>query len=524
MPHSTRQPTKHSKKGEFKVNVVIYARFSSHNQTEQSIEGQLKVCYEFAKRQGYNVIGEYIDRAISGTTDNRPDFKRMIEDSKAGHFQGVLVYQLDRFARNRYDSATYKAKLKKNGVRVFSARENISDDASGVLMESVLEGMAEYFSRELSQKVTRGLKLTASKCLCTGSTPPFGYKFVNQRYEIDEETAGAVKHIYEMYASGKTIVEIVQYLNDNHYTTSRGNKFQKTSLTTILKNEKYVGLYCYSDIKIKDGVPRIISDELFSAVQDRLKANKKAPAKAKAKEDYILTTKLFCGHCKTLMTGTCGTSQNGSIYNYYMCSNARKKQCKKTNVRKQYIEDMVVNVCRSVLTDENIEKIAKELASLSKCNNNSTNMARLNKLLIENESAVNNLFKALECGQAVELITNRIQEKNKERLELENQLRAEAKTQQLLTSPQIKFFLNKLKNDGSNDLKTRKALISVFVNAIYLYNNKITIILNVGSHPTKITKELVDNIESTSKSSDFECSALPQKNERAPTGSFIFLL
>ena len=142
---------------QMKSKVVIYARFSSHSQTEQSIEGQLRECYEFAKRNDYVVVNEYIDRAISGMTDNRPAFLQMIEDSKKKEFEYVLVYQLDRFARSRYDSANYKAKLKKNGVRVLSARENISDDASGVLMESVLEGITEYYSKELGQKVKRGI-------------------------------------------------------------------------------------------------------------------------------------------------------------------------------------------------------------------------------------------------------------------------------------------------------------------------------------------------------------------------------
>ena len=138
--------------------IVIYARYSSDRQTEQSIEGQLRVCHEYAERNDYVVVHEYIDRALSGTTDRRPAFLQMIEDSKKKEFEYVLVYQLDRFARNRYDSANYKMKLKKNGVRVLSARENISDDASGILMESVLEGMAEYYSVELSQKVKRGVR------------------------------------------------------------------------------------------------------------------------------------------------------------------------------------------------------------------------------------------------------------------------------------------------------------------------------------------------------------------------------
>ena len=130
-----------------KKRAVIYARFSSHSQTEQSIEGQLRECYEFARRNKYIVLEEYIDRAISGTTDKRPDFLRMIEDGKSKNFDYVIVYQLDRFARNRYDSAHYKNILHKNGIKVLSAKENISDEPSGSLMESVLEGIAEYYSR-----------------------------------------------------------------------------------------------------------------------------------------------------------------------------------------------------------------------------------------------------------------------------------------------------------------------------------------------------------------------------------------
>ena len=156
------------------MNVVIYARFSSHSQTEQSIEGQLKVCNEYAAANNYVVVGEYIDRAQSGTTDNRTEFQRMIADSDRHTFEGVLVYQLERFARNRYDSAINKAKLKKNGVRVLSAKENISDDASGILVEGVLESMAEYYSVELSQKIHRGMQINAQKCLSNGSNPGLG--------------------------------------------------------------------------------------------------------------------------------------------------------------------------------------------------------------------------------------------------------------------------------------------------------------------------------------------------------------
>ena len=278
------------------MKVVIYARYSSHNQREESIEGQLKVCYEYAKRNDYNVIAEYIDRAQTGTNDNREQFQKMIEDSNKKAFQGVLVYQFDRFARNRYDSATYKNKLKKNGVRVFSARENITEDASGVLMESVLEGMAEYYSVELSQKVKRGMGINAEKGLYNGGTIPVGLKVdKDKHYQIDEETAPIVRKIFEMYDNGHTIVQIKKYLE------TKGLKYSNCKIRIILGNKKYIGIYTHSGKEIPNVIPQIIDNELFENVQKKLEKNKKTRSRLKSKTEYILTTKLFCGNCKDMM-------------------------------------------------------------------------------------------------------------------------------------------------------------------------------------------------------------------------------
>lgn len=160
------------------MNVVIYARFSSYSQIEQSIEGKLKVCYEYAEQNHYTIIGEYIDRAVSGKYDNRAEFQRVISDSEKHAFEGILVYQLDRFARNRYDSAIYKSKLKKNGLRVLSARENITDDASGILVEGVLESMAEYFSAELSRRFTVEWRSTHKSVFPTAAIPVLASRLI----------------------------------------------------------------------------------------------------------------------------------------------------------------------------------------------------------------------------------------------------------------------------------------------------------------------------------------------------------
>lgn len=220
------------------MNVVIYARFSSHSQTEQSIEGQLKVCYELAAANDYTVVEEYIDRAQSGTsTDNRQGFQKMISDSDKHTFEGVLVYQLDRFARNRYDSAINKARLKKNGVRVISAKENISDDASGILVEGVLESMAEYYSAELSQKIHRGMAINAEKCLSNGSNPGLGFKVTDKgEFYVDPDESAIVREIYERYASGETKTETIRDMQRRKIKTSLGKEFSPNSLSRLLSN------------------------------------------------------------------------------------------------------------------------------------------------------------------------------------------------------------------------------------------------------------------------------------------------
>ncbi|MGN0319230.1 MAG: recombinase family protein [Lachnospira sp.] len=481
------------------MNVVIYARYSSHNQQETSIEGQLKVCHEFCERNNYTVIHEYIDRAISGRTDNRPDFLQMIQDSASKNFSFIVVYQLDRFSRNRYDSAHYKNKLKKYGVRVLSARENINEDASGILMESVLEGMAEYYSAELSQKVSRGMEINASKCLSTGGNRTLGF-FIDKdkKFQIDPDTAPIVSLIFQMYADGKSIVEITEHLNAQGYKTIQNKPFGKNSIRNILCNKRYIGTYTYKDMEIPNGIPRIVSDELFNKVQEVLKKNKKAPARARAREEYLLTTKLFCGYCKEMMVGFSGTGHLGKVYRYYECKGARKAICNKKRVKKEYIEDIVVNVCCGLLTKENIDRISKAISKLSESNKDSYNLKRLKKQLADNERKHRNLINAVaECDieSLRRTFYSEILELESQKANIEEEIQEEEKLHTILTEPQIKFFLTSLKKGNADDIKYRKVLITTFINAIYLYDDKVTFIFNSGDKPITINDTLLSDIE-----------------------------
>lgn len=297
------------------LKAVIYTRYSSGSQREESIEGQVKECTAFAEKNGYTIIGTYADRAISGTTDNRPEFQKMINDSKRKLFDLVIVWKLDRFARNRYDSDRYKNQLKKNGVKVISATEAISAGAEGILLESVLEGMAEYYSEAPKEKVVRGLTVNASKCKWNGGTLPVGYVVgLEQRLEVNSTTAPFVREAFKMYDDGHTITEIRNYLKGKCVTNTKGKPISWSAVQHMLSNRRYIGEYAFRDVVVPDGIPAIVPRDLFDRVQERLAKNSKAPARAKADETYLLTTKIFCGHCGTSMSGESGKSRNGTVH------------------------------------------------------------------------------------------------------------------------------------------------------------------------------------------------------------------
>ena len=305
---------------------VIYARYSSDNQREESIEGQIRENTAYAEKNGITIVGHYIDRALSARTDDRPEFQRMIADSSKKMFDVIIVWKLDRFSRNRYDSARHKATLRKYGVKVVSATEAIADGPSGILMESVLEGMAEYYSAELAEKITRGMTENALKCKYNGSHVPFGFVIdENRNYQINETLAPIVVEIYERYASGEAIKSIIDDLNARGLKTSKGAKFGNNSIHSILTNRMYMGEYHFGEIIIPNGIPAIVPQDLFDRVQEKIEKNKKTPARHKAEDDYLLTTKLFCGHCGAYMCGESGRGRSGKVYHYYKCVSVKKE-------------------------------------------------------------------------------------------------------------------------------------------------------------------------------------------------------
>ena len=483
-------------------NAVIYARFSSHAQNEQSIEGQLKECYAFAERSGLRIVHEYIDRALTGTTDKRPEFLQMIEDSKRKGFQFVVVYQLDRFARNRYDSATYKAKLKKNGVRVLSAKENITDDASGILIEGVLESMAEYYSAELSQKIKRGIAISASKCKFFGGKVPLGYKIDEKKdYVIDEDTAPIVRRMFEMLAGGYNYAQIARYMNERGIPTATGGKWGKNSFNSIFSNRRYLGKYIFHGEEIDGGIPQLIDDGLFADVQKVLEKYAAAPSRGKAKVEYLLSDKLICGKCGNKMTGISSTSKSKKIHHYYKCVGVTKSVCDKRTIRKQFIEDEIIAAIvgngteqnpHGVLTDEFIDTIAAETYMLIQAERNDSEIKRLESLVADNQKAINNLMQALMLGKIADTILAQIEKLESENKELNDTIESEKALQINYTYADIRKWLQHFRTLDYSKTKNRKDLIDTFIYRVLLYDDKMKVIFNLkGEQQNELLLNLI---------------------------------
>ena len=473
-----------------KTKVVIYARFSSHSQTEQSIEGQLRECYDYAKKNDFIVVREYIDRAMTGTTDKRPQFLQMIEDSKKKEFQFVLVYQLDRFARNRYDSAQYKAKLKKNGVRVLSARENITDDASGVLIEGVLESMAEYYSKELSQKVKRGVHESLLKGNFIGGTVIYGYKVENKKYVIDPIESEVVKQVFNDYYNGKKSKEIADELTSKGIKNKKGKSFTMNSLAKMIRNPKYMGVIENNGDTYENVVPAIIDSSIFMRCNQIMDEHKHKQRQCTNENPYILSGKLFCGNCFNLMTAETGTGSKGIIYHYYKCYTKKRnpKKCDKANIPQDELEDLVFSKTKEfVLRPNIIEEIAKVV--VEKFNSEISQSALLTNLenqLKDKEKAINSMLDAIEKGIVTKSTQERLLKLEDEKNELEDKVATE-KSHQIkpLSFDEVKNFLTLFAKKKYYSKTDRNEFFNMFINRVILYDDHITIIYNTSLDPQR---------------------------------------
>ena len=494
------------------MTAVIYARYSSDNQREESIEGQIRECTAYAEKNGITIVKHYIDRAISAKTDNRPEFQQMIKDSDKKLFDIVLVWKLDRFARNRYDSARYKTQLKKNGVKLMSATEVISEGPEGIILESVLEGYAEYYSADLAEKVVRGQTENILKGRCNGGRGTFGYTLDSERkFHIDPLTSPFVLESFRKYNEGSTMKEIRDWLNENGIKNPVGGAFTYNSVEHMLKNWRYIGELKFRDVVVPDAIPPIIPLELFEDVQEKIAKNKKAPARRKAEDDYLLTTKLFCGYCGALMFGESGTSRTGEVHRYYKCATAKKhKGCKKKTVRKEWLEDLVVNETMKMIRDDDcIRSIVDAVMILQEQEN--TVLPLLEKQMKDIERGIENLLNAIQEGILTSSTKGRLEKLEAQQKELEIRIAEEKLAKPKVSADFVKFWLTNFRKLDPNVKSHRETLINTFVNAVYLYDEKVLITFNYKDGTKTITfDEIAAKDAPEGNGSDLGCFAPPR--------------
>lgn len=392
----------------------------------------------------------------------------------------MTVYKFDRFSRNKYETAIYKKALRDNGVKVISATEHIPDSPEGIIFESMLEGYAEYYSAELSQKVRRGMNETRLKGNYTGGHILYGYKKQDKKLIIDEERAEVVRFIFEQYSIGVHVKNILLEL-DRRGVTYKGKPFVRSTVYNILKNEKYAGIYHFNGQVIENMFPQIVPTDIFEKV--RAKVQKNHYGKRSTETVYLLRNKLKCGYCGQSVNAECGTSQNGEKKYYYKCLGRKHNSCKKSVIRKDILEKLVLDKIVSELNRPQImNAIVANLMQMQE--QQAKEASALNMILKEKrqtDTALNNLMAAIEQGIISNTTNKRLHELESKQEELERQMLIEKNKLALQLSEDTvrKFYTDALKAEP-------KLLIDCLIKEIILYDDKIEIYFN---SPIKISPD-----------------------------------
>ena len=492
---------------------VVYARYSTNKQKEMSIDGQIRVCQEYADKHGITIIGYYKDKALTGKVDKRPEFLRMIKDSHKRLFKYVLVYQFDRFARNIYDNLGHERRLNDNGVKVLSAMEHVDDSASGRFMRNILLAQNQYFSEELSTKVKRGMYDSFLRGYSSGSNV-YGYGKIKvdpnnensktKRFLINKKEAEIVQGIFADYVSGKKITEIKVRLDKDHIYNRQGKPFHKNTISQMIQNKMYVGTLKFAEHERENAVPQIIDKGVFMAAQKRINKNKRKPSIHKAVQFYLLSLKTFCGLCKSTMIGDSGTGRTGTIYRYYTCTSKKKRTapCDKKQVNKKWLEDLVVNTTMTkVLTDKAIRKSAEMLVAYNDqvlANSKIDHLeSELKAICIELENLVN----AIAQGLAIGTIKDKALALESQKVELQNEIESEKLNAPIrLTLDQYIFWFEQFKDGDTSCEKFRERLIDAFINKVILFDDKIIIVYNIkdGDNEKISVTEIIKDFEDSS--------------------------
>lgn len=457
---------------------AIYARYSAGpRQTDQSIEGQVAECQEYATRNDIQIVEIYADRHVSGkSTEGRWEFQRMLRDAEAGKFETLIVWKIDRFGRDRTDIAMAKLKLRKAGVRLCYAAESVPEGPEGIVLESVLEGIAEYYSAELRQKIIRGQRETVKKGLYTGAPLPLGYKTEDRRIVVDPEVAPLIVDVFERYAKGEKMMDLVAFLNDHGLVGARGAKITPAVVYRMLRNTRYLGIFDQYGVELR--ADPIISQELFDSVAAKFKKPHQNAA-GRASTDFRLSCKCFCGYCGTMLVGESGRGKGGRVYYYYKCGKRKRGgKCELKPVPKDLLEDAVIQATvEDMLTDETISDLTDEILRIQE--EEAEDPAEIYRKQLSSVKAKKaNLVKALEEGTATAVI-HRIAELEEEEKALEAKILREEIKKPRLKRETIEGWLRTFRHGDVSDPDFVGRLLDTFVLKVEVRNDCAAIYYNI---------------------------------------------
>lgn len=487
---------------------VIYARYSSDNQRDESIDAQVRASREYADKHNLTITKEYVDKAKSATTDKRPEFQNMISDSSKDLFDIVIVHKLDRFSRDKYDSANYKRKLKANGIQLISVTENLDGSPESIILESVIEGMGQYYSANLAREVMKGLKETAYQCKHTGGTPPLGYDIaLDKTYIINQNEAETVRQIFDMYINGHSYSQIIRQMTAKGYRTKINQQFRRNSLYSILSNEKYSGVYIYNKsskkdpfgkrnshsykdeseiIKIEDGMPAIIPKETFQKTQEMMNKRKISPAANKAKELYLLSGLIFCGECNKPMQGNRRKSNNKPLYCSYRCSRRDEEtQCENQEIRKEYIEEYVLSELeKNILNDKAIPILVEKinLYLTKKSSSSGAEIVNATKELTDVNTQIDNIVNAISNGFSQGNFITKMKELEERKAQLELRIsETELSNTKKIDEEQIRKIISIFKQFVmERNLPECKKFIHNYVQKVIIFKDRVEVIFNTA--------------------------------------------
>lgn len=504
---------------------VIYARFSSHNQREESIEQQIAECRAYAASHGLNIVGEYADAAVTGRTDRRPQYQKMRRDAEKGAFTVILAYKSNRIARNMVNALMFEGEMERLGVSVLYAKEAFDNTPAGRFALRNMMNMNQFYSENLAEDIIRNQQDNALKCRANGPAP-YGYcSNAEGHFEIDPATAPIVQEIFRRVTEGDTYQDIAVDLNARGVRTGRGQPWGKNSFQSMMRNERYTGIYIFNGIRIDGGMPQIITPAQFEEVQNVIHNSKHTRRKRAEGDDevYRLTGKLFCGECGRQMIGMSGTGKNGTRHYYYACAGKRaEKDCSKKDHRRDQLErDIACAIYKRIMDDAFVERLADSMEAFQLTYENNPELAALRERQNANDTALKNIMSAIEQGIITPSTRDRLLELEAEKTDLTRKIAALSDSRINVSREQIIGFYKWFRDGDLEDAEFRQSLFDTFLVKAFVFDDHVYGVFDPNGHAAGGIEIKLSEVEGAFEGSTVDCFGSPQQAKANTSGAML---